>query len=415
MLYFTNVRLAKRSGVSEGTVRKWIEKARAGEVELELHEHDGTFHVANTVKNLRSVELLASRSKQQTKNHFRRKTVQPTSEFYELYDQAQISDIISNLEIYREVPKQYSYFGPGAKRWDTYARRLWDEDEENTLTATIELLRSNVSNIVRLLDGYDRINVVDIGVGNALPVKDLLTNLLYDYGLLGRYLAIDISKDMLEIAESNIKEWFAGEISFEGYLRDVTYQRFGDLLQNESQSNAANLVLLLGGTSENLRSPDEIFQVVHHSMGHNDLLVTSTKLDSEDARLYFDFHTQEDRAKLPLDRRLMLARLGIDESLYEGEQGFDPTHRIRFNQARLKVDVAIEFEVDGRRRIVSMNKGDAIVLWLGRHITSEDAVNQLERSGFSLRGLSTTDDENFLLTLSRLGRSMHSGFRAANQ
>ncbi len=120
-------------------------------------------------------------------------------------------DIVSNLEINKEIPNQYKYFGSGAGNWNNYTERLAEEENLNSLRSTISLISINKPYIDDLLKDYTQVNIVDIGVGNAYPVKELLAHFL-EQGKLGRYIALDISPTMLRIAEANIKKWFGDTV-----------------------------------------------------------------------------------------------------------------------------------------------------------------------------------------------------------
>jgi hypothetical protein len=269
MLYFKHAELATQYHVSLRTVHNWIDATKQGKLKLALHTEGDKSYVANTGKNIAIItDLIESRRKY--RNTKAVKIVSPKPDFYTLYNEEQIYDIISNLEIHHEIPRQYNYFDGGAKRWEKYVERLAAEDAPNLLTSTVRLIELNRDYIDSLLGDYSRVNVIDVGVGNAYPAKDLLAHLLKK-DKLGRYVALDISPSMLEIAESNIKTWFGETVQFEGYEYDVNYDRFSKLLANEyTRSDAGstvNLVLLLGGTLSNMRYPDSGYRMIHDSMG----------------------------------------------------------------------------------------------------------------------------------------------------
>lgn len=400
MLYFKNVELSEIYHVSEGAVRRWIEGARQGRLDLQLYEHNGRDHIANTAKNKRIIEGLIARNKKFSKAH---KVTTPNSVFYSLYTPRQIIDIAVNLDMHREIPLQYDYFGEGAQWFDAYSHRLWEEQEANALTATVDLLGANADNLRSLLGGYERVNVIDIGVGNGLPVKELLTHLAYDEDILGRYIGIDISADMLKVAEQNLNSWLQG-IEFEGHVRDITFERFDDLLINEDPSTTANIVLLLGGTINNFKWPDEVLRVIYHSMGRNSLLVTARKLDTPDSRRYFDFHAGQELPRLSRNHTLMLSHLGINESMYEVEQGYDDEKHMRFIKIILKVDLVINFTINNKKRPVYIQRGESILLWRAWHQNTFEVIEQLRNNGFTLEATCTTPDESFLLTISRARR-----------
>jgi uncharacterized SAM-dependent methyltransferase len=397
--YFKNTELAKLYNISEKSVRNWIDATEAGKLDLQLHEEKGRLYIANSSKNTSAIEKLVEKGKKY-KNTRGFKTIKPSKKFYDLYSPKQILDIMSNIDIYREVPLQYTYFNSGARRWDAYTHYLLEQDAPNSLTSTIELLDINLGYLDRLLQGYTKVNIIDLGVGNALPVHNLLAHFL-EQGRLNRYIGIDISKEMLKIAEDNIGYWFEGNVKFEGYIRDIVYERFDDLLVAEAFANDAestvNLVLFLGGTINNFREPNQALATIHASMGKKDFLLFSKKLDTEKSRRYFEQTLSGEPA-----RELVLELMNIDKSFYTLEQYFDEQKMARELQARLNVALSIEFELDGRKRTLELNKGASLLLWRAWHQTAMDTIRQFNQDGFEMLHASRSKDQDYLLHISKL-------------
>ncbi|HYG83635.1 MAG TPA: L-histidine N(alpha)-methyltransferase [Verrucomicrobiae bacterium] len=399
MQYYRNIDVSKKYHVSLTAVAKWIDAAKQGRIELQLHQEGQRVYIANTAKNQLIMDELA-RERKKFINSRSRKTVRPSARFYELYNEEEIFDIIANIEKHREIPLQYAYFDGGADFWDKYMQKLLNDTTPNTLTSTIKLLELAQSSITTLIGSNKRVNVVDLGVGNAMPVHGLLSNLLRQ-GLLNRYVAIDDSKAMLDIAEQNIKEWFDDKVNFEGHVRDILTDRFDDLLARDSfdGSNAMNVVLLLGGTLSNLRNPEYTLELIHRSMGRNDLLVFTRKLDTPRARTFFDFNPDDSVAPLPPRHKMIPDLLNIDESFYDVEQLFDTTDQARYIRIRMKVTLSIIFEIDGRERTVTLEKGDALLLWRARHQNTFDVIRQFDRNNFELLNASKTRDNEYILLI----------------
>lgn len=404
MIYFKNTELAKKYHVSLGTVRNWIKAAAEGQLELTLHQQDDRTYIANTDSNIAAIEQLVSDNKKY-RNSKSAKIVAPQAEFYRLYNQAQIYDIVTNLEMYHEIPRQYNYFGGGASNWNRYMQRFVSEDGATQPTMTATLFERNRSYFDDLLAKYKRVNVVDIGAGNAMPVRGLLAHLLAQKKL-GRYIALDISTEMIKIARTNIEKWFNDQVNFEGYESDINYERFGNLLAEESLSAGAedtvNLVLFLGGTPGNLRNPDGAFRIIHDSMRPNDLLVYTGKLDTEASRRYFDWNVEPSTTRLAPNHRFILDLLNIDPSFYDIEMGFDERNRQRFVRVRLKVSLAIRFEFDAGERVLEFSKGETILLLRAWGVTAYDVWRVFDRNDFYTLHSTQTEDRQYILTVSRV-------------
>ncbi|HSX07651.1 MAG TPA: L-histidine N(alpha)-methyltransferase [Candidatus Saccharimonadales bacterium] len=405
MLYFKNPELARLYHVTLRTVLNWIEAAKQGKLDLTLHTEKGRSYIANTTKNTTTIKRLVEERKKY-RNSRAVKVVTPRPEFYKLYNQAQIYEIVTNLNVHKEVPRQFNYFDGGAHNWDEYVRRLESEEGPNQLKSTIQLFIENRGYIDSVLFAkYKRINVVDIGVGNALPVREFLSHLLGQQKL-GRYIALDISAEMLEIARANIEKWFEGKVEFEGYELDINYDRFANILATESLGGDAkdtlNLMLFLGGTPYNFRDPDGAFRIIRDSMDRNDLLIYTDKLDSEASRRYFDFNNEPGKTRLAPNHRFIFNLLNIDESFYDVEMGYDEYIHQRYIRVRLKVSLNIKFKFDMGERILELNKGEAILLWRFWQQSALDLERRFDKNGFYTLHSSQTADRQYIMTISQV-------------
>ena len=407
MLYFRNSELADTYHVSVRTVRNWVTLAKQGKLNLILHEESGRSYVSNTTGNIALIEELAAKGKK-FRPHHTIKSVTPKPEFYSLFTQAQVYDIVSNMELHHEIPRDYNYLGGGAENWDKYANRLSSETSPNNLNMTLKLLRKNQSYLDGLLENYKKINVVDIGVGNALPVRNLLEGLLQN-GKLGRYIALDISPRMIEIAKNNIQEWFDGKVNFEGYTFDITREGFSNILAEDylmpGGQETGNLILFLGGTIQNFRKRDSALRAINDSMNANDFLIHTQKLDSEATRRYFDFNSQPTNSTLAPNHRYIFDLLNIGEDFYDVEMGFDKSKNERYIRVRLKMPLIIHFEFDyGGERSVSFDKGETILLWRAWQDTATDIAALFDDNDFYILQASQTPDREYLMTISQVKR-----------
>ena len=410
MLYFKNTELAEKYHVSLRTVLNWIEAAKQGKLELELYsQDDDKVHIANSSKNVAVIEkIVEDRKKYRNSRGF--KVIHPKPELYDLFSKRQLFDIISDLEVHHETQCQYSYFDQGAKKWAELTERLIDEETPNYVRSTIKLLEVNQSYIDELLAPYTRINVVDVGVGDARPVRKFLERLLAQ-GRLGRYIALDMSPQMLEIAGANIKKWFKGEVHFEGYPVDINYDRFAHVIADEYMKEDAqgtvNIVMAFGGTLTNLDSTERALKVIQSSMGRRDLFMYALKLDTERSRNYFSHLSPSDSSakalSFPSRHRLLLDFFNINESYYDSDMGYDSVKRMRYLYARLKVAISLHFDFGpGEQRTVELNKGDAILLWRHWHQSANDVISQVTNVGLSVLQTSLIENQEYMLTIARV-------------
>lgn len=404
MKYFKHSELVTEYRVSLKTVHNWIDSSKQGKLALQLHTEKNKTYIANTPRNVTQLKQLVENGRKY-RNSLATKEISPRDKFYDIYNEHQIYDIVANLEIHHEIPRQYNYFNGGASHWDVYAERLTQEEEPNLVNSTIKLLDVNKGYIDSLLATYKTVNVIDVGVGNAYPVKGLLGDLL-NQGKLGRYVALDISPHMLEIAKKNVEKWFDGQVQMEAYEHDINYDRFSDLLIHEytkpDAKDTVNLILLLGGTLSNMRTPDAGYKVIHDSMGINDLLIHTTKLDTEATRRYFDFDLKPGETNLAAIHGLVVDLLNIQRSYYTVEMGYDPVRKQRFEQIRLNVALDIKFRFKQGEYVVRLDKGDAILTWRGLQQNAAEVTEQFTKNDLYILHSSQTNNREYILTVSRV-------------
>lgn len=393
MNYSKHSDLAQQYHVSLKTVHNWITSAKEGKLDLKLYEAKSGTYVANTAENVRTLESLAEKGKKY-RNTIHQKLIKPTPQFYEIFDQRQILDIINNIEVRREIPLQYAYADSGAKKWDAWVKEQVSTGADSMINATLSLLKTNTPAIDRLISRAHKVNVIDLGAGNAYPVKDFLGHLL-ERGKLNRYIAIDISPAMLEIAQNNVREWFDDQVKFEGHLRDIIFERFDDLVVEDvledQKELTINIVMMLGGTMTNFRAYDDAFRTIYNSMHKNDLLIYTDKPDSQASRRYINFRNAHN---------YILGYLNITEDLFEPEAGFDDEKLMRYVRVRFKNSITLEFQFDDKPYLVSIEKGEELTVQHIWHLSVQEIMKEFDKAGLEMLQSSVTADRQYLLSIS---------------
>ncbi len=403
MKYFKNTELADQYHVSEKSVRNWIDAALDGKLDLQLYEVNGRHYIADITKNVNSIkELVAKGEKYKNKRGY--KVISPLPEFYELFDSKRIVEIISSINFRKEIPMQFNYVNSGAKAWDDYANRLENEQSANMLTSCRELLETNLDSLDRLIGNYKHVNIIDLGPGNALPVKGLIQHFI-DQGKLNRYIGIDFSKQILDIAEKNLNTWFSNKgPRFEFYERDFTHEEFGDLLADDylhEKEIPLNLVLLIGGTIGNFAVPDDVLRIINRSVQPDDLCICELKLDTENSRKFFDFTAQPSQVpKLAGFMRVVIDLLNLDETMYDLVYRYDEVKNERYIGAKLKIDVSIKIQLNGVEHTIKLHKGDAIQVYRYRHLSAAGVTGLFHKNGFEVLQNSLSRDYEYLLSIS---------------
>lgn len=333
----------------------------------------------------------------------------PHNAFYKVFTPAQIQDIAISIETYGEIPLQYSYMGRGADYWDKHMERLAKEKTSNILKSTVSLLESRLDDLNSLLGSDKKINIIDLGPGNGKPIHRLLSH-FSDTGQLKRYIAVDISKDILKLTERHILKNFGHRVKFEGHIRDFSREYLNDLIapgDAHYDINApANIVIMLSGTLCNFRLPAEALRTISSSLGVNDLFLYTTKLDTANSRGYFDLGLKTTPQPKDFLFKTILDLLNIDGSLYNLDQYFDEVKRARHIEMRPVIDLTIEFKLANQTRKVILHRNEPILLWRYWHYDILGIINEFDANGFDLLQAAKTADQEYFLSISKPKQSV---------
>lgn len=406
MKYFKNVEVAQLYGVSEKSVRNWIAQSHTSKV-LDLYEvKAGKLYIADTTKNSLALRELAQKGRKyhNTRTH---KIVSPNKAFYLSYNDSQIADIAGSLERFNELPFHYCHIGPGLNTSIAYYERLESESGQvrNSQSYAKEFLTNYGEGFLRNLTDVERINIVELG-GRTGRTIDTFIKLLDDRGLLGKYVDVDISQRLLEVAGSYMKSLLGdGERKVLLFEKDILRDRIDDVTMMASQSvdgRASNIVCLIGGILNAFNDMSIPLKNVRNSMGSDDFLLITTKLDTEVSRRYFDFSPQFESSPLPKNKRVMIDILGFEENMYDTEQFYDKEEQSRKIQVRLKFDVTLKVKVYGSERALHFKKGETILLWRSWHQTLDAMMQELRDNGFKIVQAATSPDEQYGIVISRI-------------
>jgi uncharacterized SAM-dependent methyltransferase len=408
MKYFKTEELADKYRISERTIQRWIQLSKTNQIELELIDIGKRSFILDTPSNHLIIQDLLN-TNLKFKNKLGLRSIQPQKEFYEIFNESQIIDIITNLEIHKELPHKYCYFNGGAAFWDKYVHRVLNENQPITIKSTIQLLGFEQDYILSLVKDFGSINVIDIGPGNGVPVKNFL-DFLISKKLLRKYIGIDYSPEVLKITEKNLKAWFGNDFPFEGHLRDVTSDSFQELLFKNThhpdieEAHSANVVMFLGSTIENQRQYDKSLSNVISSIGKQDIFILGQLLDTERSRIHINFKPKDKSSQAngdDLERliRELLELLNIKEEYYELERLYSEKERARIIRIKLNRDIDLKIQTDNFQKHLIIPNNDHIVIWRHNHHTGIEVINKMNHIGFDiLRSTKSLDEQQILIT-----------------
>lgn len=144
-----------------------------------------------------------------------------------MFTPRQEAEIITAIKGRSEVPLKYNYLGKGAQIWDNIAKLRQDPNVKGINSIEGSLLADKADSFLALYKGFKKINIIDIGCGNAYPVFPLMKHLIEDKTV--RYIPIDISKEMASLAIKNVKSWFP-KVETVSHILDFESGHFSDIV-----------------------------------------------------------------------------------------------------------------------------------------------------------------------------------------
>ena len=193
-----------------------------------------------------------------------------------------LSELILELEK-GYLPLKYTYYGEGAVLQDDIASNL-----ENEFILDSSVLMSISENILQLLKEYPKINVLDIGCGDGLPVKEFLL-LLALKEKLNSYLPVDISTEAINLATKNLIRTteLQNNIFTKGTVLDFEKQDLDVKSMPHVDPDNANLLLMLGGTIGNyptIELQTELLIRLTKNIPNCFIFISSDVVDTSDER-----------------------------------------------------------------------------------------------------------------------------------
>ncbi|WP_088239573.1 L-histidine N(alpha)-methyltransferase [Calothrix rhizosoleniae] len=308
-----------------------------------------------------------------------RNIAKPNPEFYDNFSQQEILEIIHTLETTREIPLKYSYKGRGAKIWDDLYLKYIVPRWYRTYNVEINLLNKCYRYILENIKGNTHINIIDVGAGNSFPVKQFISR-LNKFGKVQKYIALDISEELLKVSQKNISKWFPN-IDFKSFVIDIENNLISeDILNNKDKNNSdhtANIFFHLGVTIGNHQNRDKVFHNFRNSMSENDLLIFTNELGDNSKISGGCYHGEQiyswmqKSMEIPVSDCEFIRRYDAGKDSVVANMKFCHDYTIHFQY----------MEIDQK---VNFFKDEEITLWRFHKHNISELVQELEQAGLQL-------------------------------
>ncbi len=384
MDHLKNSQIAQKLGITKTTVGKYIQDRLQDKNELELIPVGEAHKIADTPKNWQLLDKMVE-SGRRFYRHDSHKVVEVTSEFYELFDEQSKFEIFRDLDINKEIPLKFHYRKNGAISWDQkYKQKV------SQITVQNETLVKNLSSPLNQKFNNQPFNLIDIGCGNGSPA-----NLLLQKCPVSSYLAIDVSKEMLDICQENIRRQFP-DLEVNTMVADVQKNSLEAL---EFKNESGSVLLFIGNTICNYNKNERlgILNNFVNAMTRQDTLLISYSLDSEKNKQELNYVRDKD-----LKRIWLPTLLGIDLKNCLDDPQWDDKNQSKIKYLLLKYPYTIKYQYQGKKHEIFLNAGERIVMWKHFLLSLEQVCAELASVGLKVDFLQVSGDNVMVATSLRI-------------
>jgi uncharacterized SAM-dependent methyltransferase len=376
--YIKDIEVSRIYGVGVATVNTWKNKAKEGFNNLEWVEVEGKIRIVDNENNRLELTKLAEEGKKHRNKTVCKKVDLQTS-LNSIFSTEEISEIYNDLLFQKQIKFKFSYLDGGAKSWDEY----YLSGVSQHVKINEDFLQSSYSELIMNLPQGAKLNIFDLGPGNAYPVKNLIEFLLKKGFNLTNYYCVDISQEINEIALSNIQQWFP-KLKTKSFKSDLENTKFDSIFLENTSADEINLILYLGHTFPNHEDRYSVLKNLRSGMGQHDIFCFSYTNQNPKNKGSFKYVTNENA---DFRHTLVASKLGIDIDKCQKLMQYDDQKHARFKYLILDKDYDITFNIYGHSKTVRLAKQDKICIWQHYLIDNIDLIQELDATRFGLLGL----------------------------
>ncbi|MBF2064535.1 MAG: L-histidine N(alpha)-methyltransferase [Calothrix sp. C42_A2020_038] len=334
------------------------------------------------------------RLKNQNHSITNNRIAKPSSEFYTVFSQKELLNLIEALKTRREIPLKYSYKGYGANIWDNFYRKLIIPNWYRS-NVEIKLLRDNFKYLNGKPQNCHKVNIVDVGAGNSYPVKDYIRK-LDKLSRINRYIALDISEELLEVSKRNFTKWFPF-IKYTNSYIDIENSPIPEYLLYQ---DGINIFLHLGVTIGNLQHRVKALQNFRQSMHKHDLLVLTNEIGYSSqwdgiARGGCYYHAEQ-------IYRGINSNIGIPNQYCELIRKYDKKTDSVVANMKFLSDYTIDFSSMGINRKVEISKDEEITIWRHHKHQIPELIQEIGQAGLQLVHYSTNKYQSHIMVICKV-------------
>lgn len=304
-----------------------------------------------------------------------------------MFTKRQEAELITSLQWRWEIPLKFAYLWDWSKNWENIAKKRWwwwiNLIEKN-------LLSKRIQDFLKSFDNKTKINVIDLGCWDWLPILPVLEE-LKKQNIKFRYIPLDISQDLLDTAEKNIGSQYDCEIK--QILFDFELWNFSEITYDLKEDWYSNFLCFLWSTIWNFSDKNRVLSNMRDSMWIDDFLLIGVEMTNFSKVNKLLSHYQWNLVE---DFLYFIPNIiNIDKKLTE--------YKSIWNDNKNQVEVWISLDKDQKIKIwkdsFTMEKWDQILLARSTKFNEWTLTKLLSDSWFRTEILTTTSDRWYVLSL----------------
>lgn len=189
-----------------------------------------------------------------------------------MFNKRQEAELITSIQGRGEIPLKFAYLGDGYKNWEAISKK---RSAGGINLSENNLIKKRVKDFLESFGESKKINVIDLGCGDGSPIFPILDE-LNRQKIEFRYIPLDISQSMLDLAEKKIKSKFHCEIK--KVLFDFELGNFSDVTYDLKVNGYSNLMCFLGSTIGNFSDRNRVLTNMRDSMNSDDFLIIGVEM-----------------------------------------------------------------------------------------------------------------------------------------
>lgn len=305
-----------------------------------------------------------------------------------MFTKKQEFELLTAIKGRGEIPLKFAYLGEGAYNWVAIAQERAKKGGINLIER--KLLSSRTEDFLRNYEGVSQVNVIDIGCGDGAPAYPILEK-LNEKKIKFNYVPVDISEEMLNLAEKKIKKDF--KVDSNKILLDLDSGQFSDKIYSLRKEGTANLLLFLGSTLGNFSDMNRVLSNILESMSSEDYLIIGMEMTNLVKAEQLVHHYTADIVLNLL--KFIPNKIGFNNTNSEMVVNWNSNENRIEVRLKLKKDVLVKVGSES----FTLKKDELILVARSAKFTEWTFTKLLSDAGFRTELLTTNEDRGYTLSM----------------